>query len=102
MTQEERSQLTQSSATRIQSAIRGAKERRRPDLRPMTRVQILLKGRPGLHRGLICWRGKLKQVDGSWLGVALDKPLGHHDGVRDGIRYFKCELALAQNHGTPP
>ena len=83
--------LTQKSALTIQSGLRGARERRRTWLRPMTRVQILLKGRPGLHRGLVCWRGQLKGIHGSWLGVALDKPLGHHDGEREGTRYFKCE-----------
>lgn len=89
--------VARESAVRMQSALRGAKARRRPELRPMTRVQVLLKGKPGLHRGLICWRGSLPGVgDAAWLGVALDKPLGSSDGERQGVRYFKCE----RSHGV--
>ena len=29
-------------------------------------------------------------VEGAYLGVALDKPLGHNDGDRNGVRYFRC------------
>ena len=42
------------------------------------------QGPCGPSGGLCCWRGKLQGVSGSWLGVALDKPLGHNDGERGG------------------
>ena len=87
----DRSSVGQEAARSIQVAWAGAKARRRPEIRPMSRVEILLKGRPGLHRGLVCWRGTLPDVPGVWLGVALDKPLGHNDGERHGLRCFKCE-----------
>ena len=77
---------TQAAARRLQAALRGARERRRPELRPMTRVQILLKGRPGLHRGLVCWRGSLADVGGVWLGA----PWGVIDSPRDSRHRTTC------------
>jgi hypothetical protein len=88
-----RSEETQAAARRVQAVLRGAKSRRKPELRTMMRVEVLLKGHKGLLRGLCCWRGQLDTSGAVFLGVALDRPLGHHDGyyAKGDLRCFKCE-----------
>ena len=42
---------------------------------------------PGGRRGTVQWVGTLEN-NGYYVGVALDEPVGKHDGVWKGVRYF--------------
>jgi tubulin-folding cofactor B len=47
---------------------------------------------PGGRRGEIKYIGQMGGLPGTWIGVDLDEPLGHNDGVGpDGVRYFTCK-----------
>eukprot|EP01059_Diplonema_ambulator_P002569 TRINITY_DN1218_c0_g1_i1.p1 TRINITY_DN1218_c0_g1~~TRINITY_DN1218_c0_g1_i1.p1 ORF type:complete len:795 (+),score=253.94 TRINITY_DN1218_c0_g1_i1:37-2421(+) len=57
---------------------------------------VFVKRKTGRERGVIKYIGfpdfkKGVDYDGCWIGVALDSPTGNHDGVVDGVRYFKCK-----------
>ncbi|KAG0488051.1 hypothetical protein HPP92_006600 [Vanilla planifolia] len=46
---------------------------------------------PGEKRGIVKFVGKAENVaPGFWIGVQLDEPLGKHDGMIKGKRYFEC------------
>lgn len=46
---------------------------------------------PGEKRGTVKFVGKAENVaPGFWIGVQLDEPLGKHDGMVKGQRYFEC------------
>ncbi|OXA43403.1 CAP-Gly domain-containing linker protein 1 [Folsomia candida] len=49
----------------------------------------------GDWRGKICFLGSVQFAKGDWAGVALDHPMGHHDGTAHHRRYFQCP----PNHG---
>lgn len=43
------------------------------------------------HKGKIKYIGKCEfDMDGAWIGIAFDKPVGKHAGTVNGIHYFKC------------
>ena len=48
---------------------------------------------PGKDGALGCTRfvGQTSFMDGTWVGVELDAPIGKHDGTVDGVRYFSCK-----------
>ncbi|KAL3715697.1 hypothetical protein ACJRO7_007437 [Eucalyptus globulus] len=46
---------------------------------------------PGAKRGVIKFVGKAESLaPGFWIGVQYDEPLGKHDGMVKGTRYFEC------------
>ncbi|PVD18298.1 hypothetical protein C0Q70_20847 [Pomacea canaliculata] len=44
----------------------------------------------GIFRGTVMYKGCLATKHGDWVGIALDKPLGEHNGMFLGRRYFQC------------
>ncbi|CAO2044373.1 unnamed protein product [Urochloa humidicola] len=52
---------------------------------------------PGAKRGTVKFVGKAEALGrGFWIGVQYDEPLGKHDGMVKGIRFFQCP----QGHGA--
>jgi len=52
---------------------------------------------PGAKRGTIKFVGRAEALGrGFWVGVQYDEPLGKHDGMVKGIRFFECP----QGHGA--
>ncbi|CAL1385156.1 unnamed protein product [Linum trigynum] len=46
---------------------------------------------PGEKRGVIKYVGRAEPLGlGFWVGVQYDEPLGKHDGMVKGTRYFEC------------
>lgn len=46
---------------------------------------------PGGKRGAVKFVGRAESLaPGFWVGVQYDEPLGKHDGMVKGIRYFEC------------
>ncbi|XP_063695420.1 tubulin-folding cofactor B-like [Bolinopsis microptera] len=43
------------------------------------------------RRGQVMFVGEVEFKDGHWVGIKFDEPVGKHDGVVEGKRYFKCE-----------
>ncbi|XP_065856146.1 tubulin-folding cofactor B-like [Euphorbia lathyris] len=46
---------------------------------------------PGEKRGFVKFVGRAESLSpGFWIGVQYDEPLGKHDGMVKGVRYFEC------------
>ncbi|KAL1333110.1 hypothetical protein HN51_061870 [Arachis hypogaea] len=46
---------------------------------------------PGEKRGVVKFVGRAEPLGpGFWVGVQYDEPLGKHDGMVKGVRYFQC------------
>lgn len=46
---------------------------------------------PGAKRGVVKFVGQAEPLGpGFWVGVQYDEPLGKHDGMVKGVRYFQC------------
>ncbi|XP_050228199.1 tubulin-folding cofactor B [Mercurialis annua] len=46
---------------------------------------------PGGKRGVVKFVGRAESLaPGFWVGVQYDEPLGKHDGLVKGVRYFDC------------
>ncbi|XP_044499525.1 tubulin-folding cofactor B-like isoform X2 [Mangifera indica] len=46
---------------------------------------------PGAKRGVVKFVGRAESLSpGFWVGIQYDEPLGKHDGIVKGIRYFQC------------
>ncbi|KAK7243235.1 hypothetical protein RIF29_38026 [Crotalaria pallida] len=46
---------------------------------------------PGAKRGAVKFVGRAEALGpGFWVGVQYDEPLGRHDGLVKGVRYFEC------------
>ncbi|XP_004514584.1 tubulin-folding cofactor B isoform X2 [Cicer arietinum] len=46
---------------------------------------------PGAKRGVVKFVGRAEPLGpGFWVGVQYDEPLGKHDGMVKGVRYFQC------------
>nr|WDY61362.1 tubulin-folding cofactor B [Nitraria sibirica] len=46
---------------------------------------------PGEKRGVIKFVGRAEPLGpGFWIGIQYDEPLGKHDGMVKGVRYFDC------------
>ncbi|KAJ4848041.1 hypothetical protein Tsubulata_046184 [Turnera subulata] len=46
---------------------------------------------PGEKRGVVKYVGRAESLaPGFWVGVQYDEPLGKHDGLVKGTRYFEC------------
>ncbi|KAJ8760162.1 hypothetical protein K2173_011018 [Erythroxylum novogranatense] len=46
---------------------------------------------PGAKRGVVKYVGRAESIaPGFWVGVQYDEPLGKHDGIVKGTRYFEC------------
>ncbi|KAF3772444.1 Tubulin-folding cofactor B, partial [Nymphaea thermarum] len=46
---------------------------------------------PGEKRGVVKFVGRAETLPpGFWIGVQYDEPLGKHDGIVKGKRYFDC------------
>ena len=43
------------------------------------------------RRGEVMFVGEVEFKDGYWVGIKFDEPVGKHDGVVEGKRYFKCD-----------
>ncbi|KAJ8442565.1 hypothetical protein Cgig2_026507 [Carnegiea gigantea] len=51
---------------------------------------------PGEKRGVVKYVGRAENLGpGFWVGIQYDEPLGKHDGLVKGTRYFNCP----PNHG---
>ncbi|KAJ8397158.1 hypothetical protein AAFF_G00010120 [Aldrovandia affinis] len=48
---------------------------------------LVCSSRPGQLR----FKGPTRFANGCWAGVALDYPVGNHDGAFRGVRYFQCD-----------
>ncbi|KAL5256718.1 hypothetical protein ACHWQZ_G011846 [Mnemiopsis leidyi] len=44
-----------------------------------------------VRRGEVMFVGQVEFKDGYWVGIKFDEPVGKHDGVVEGKRYFKCD-----------
>ena len=44
----------------------------------------------GFKPASVAYFGEVKFASGDWVGVALDEPLGSHDGRVQGFKYFQC------------
>ena len=44
-----------------------------------------------VRRGEIMFVGETEFKDGHWVGIKFDEPVGKHDGIVQGKRYFKCQ-----------
>ncbi|XP_022906158.1 tubulin-folding cofactor B-like [Onthophagus taurus] len=42
--------------------------------------------------GCVMFKGKVEGLDGFWIGVKYDEPLGKNDGSVKGKRYFECPM----------
>ncbi|KAK1323595.1 hypothetical protein QJS10_CPA02g01220 [Acorus calamus] len=52
---------------------------------------------PGAKRGIVKFVGRVETIaPGYWVGIQYDEPLGKHDGLVKGKRYFNCP----PNHGA--
>ncbi|KAF7019733.1 hypothetical protein CFC21_032885 [Triticum aestivum] len=52
---------------------------------------------PGAKRGTVKFVGRAEALGrGFWVGVQYDEPLGKHDGMVKGVRFFECP----QGHGA--
>lgn len=49
----------------------------------------------GKYIGVIKYVGQIKDKEGIWIGIKLDKKNGHNDGTVNGEKYFECE----ENYG---
>ncbi|XP_060958585.1 tubulin-folding cofactor B [Cannabis sativa] len=48
---------------------------------------------PGAKRGVVKFVGRAESLaPGFWVGIQYDEPLGKHDGMVKGTRYFQCPL----------
>lgn len=43
-----------------------------------------------IRRGEIMFVGETEFKDGYWVGIKFDEPVGKHDGIVEGKRYFTC------------
>ncbi|CAN1121120.1 Tubulin-folding cofactor B [Linum perenne] len=49
------------------------------------------EAQPGEKRGIVKFVGQAEPLGrGFWVGVEYDEPLGKHDGMVKGTRYFEC------------
>jgi len=46
---------------------------------------------PGGRRGAIKFVGNLDKAEGTFIGVALDEPMGMNDGSKNDKQYFECK-----------
>eukprot|EP00927_Polykrikos_kofoidii_P025205 TRINITY_DN22696_c0_g1_i1.p1 TRINITY_DN22696_c0_g1~~TRINITY_DN22696_c0_g1_i1.p1 ORF type:complete len:503 (-),score=103.27 TRINITY_DN22696_c0_g1_i1:119-1627(-) len=53
-----------------------------------SRIELIDKGHR--HSGIIEFVGCTKFAEGTWIGIALDKPVGKNDGSAQGVEYFRC------------
>ncbi|XP_013408913.1 CAP-Gly domain-containing linker protein 2 isoform X2 [Lingula anatina] len=53
------------------------------------RVEVKRNG--SIYTGMVRYKGPLVTQAGDWVGVALDEPVGTHDGLFKGRRYFSCK-----------
>nr|CAD1838765.1 unnamed protein product [Ananas comosus var. bracteatus] len=55
---------------------------------------------PGAKRGVVKFVGKAEALGpGFWVGIQYDEPLGKHDGMVKGIRFFECPPDMALSLG---
>jgi len=67
------------------------------DLNIVSQVGDRCEVEPGAKRGTIKFVGRAEALGrGFWVGVQYDEPLGKHDGMVKGIRFFECP----QGHGA--
>uniref|UniRef100_A0A2P2IX45 Uncharacterized protein MANES_09G007200 n=1 Tax=Rhizophora mucronata TaxID=61149 RepID=A0A2P2IX45_RHIMU len=63
------------------------------DVRANIKVGDRCEVEPGAKRGVVKYVGQAESLaPGFWVGVQYDEPLGKHDGMVKGIRYFECPL----------
>ncbi|XP_022623255.1 tubulin-folding cofactor B [Seriola dumerili] len=55
-----------------------------------SRCQVHVPGQP-TKVGTVMYVGTADFKPGFWVGVKYDEPLGKHDGIVEGKRYFDCE-----------
>ncbi|XP_067946016.1 dynactin subunit 1-like [Watersipora subatra] len=58
------------------------------------RVELSYRGE--VLQAKVRYKGPVHTLDGDWVGLALDKPMGQHNGLYRGRRYFECK----GNHGV--
>ncbi|XP_008222914.1 PREDICTED: tubulin-folding cofactor B-like [Prunus mume] len=61
------------------------------DLHVNIKVGDRCEVQPGDKRGVVKYVGRAESLaPGFWIGVQYDEPLGKHDGMVKGTRYFNC------------
>ncbi|KDP37819.1 hypothetical protein JCGZ_06721 [Jatropha curcas] len=61
------------------------------DLSANIKVGYRCEVEPGEKRGVVKFVGRAESLaPGFWVGVQYDEPLGKHDGMVKGVRYFDC------------
>ncbi|KAG8472872.1 hypothetical protein CXB51_034836 [Gossypium anomalum] len=78
---------TWKTSAQISRCLREANE----DHRLIDRVGDRCEVDPGEKRGVVKYVGRAEALGpGFWIGVQYDEPLGKHDGIVKGTRYFQC------------
>ncbi|XP_064639158.1 uncharacterized protein LOC135494801 [Lineus longissimus] len=52
------------------------------------RVEVKYEGK--ICKGTVRYKGGVGNQPGEWVGVELDSPVGNHNGLYHGRRYFQC------------
>lgn len=55
------------------------------------RCLVQVKGHPS-RKGTVMYKGEVEGLDGIFVGVKYDEPLGKNDGSLNGKRYFECAM----------
>ena len=50
--------------------------------------RVHVEGKAGM--GCVHFVGKTAFADGLWFGIVMEEAVGKHDGIVDGVRYFRC------------
>jgi len=92
---EEAAQRAKERAAMIAAGVPTPQEKpARPETSRDVEAKFPMDGRcevaPGGRRGSVAYIGKVKGLQGTWIGIRLDEPLGANDGTKDGKPYFDC------------
>jgi kinesin family protein 13 len=63
---------------------------------PEVGERVFVETALGMKMGVVKFAGETQFQPGLWIGVALDRPSGKHNGTVQGVKYFKCK----EKHGV--